>query len=86
MKIRIVDIKIPEWYYRRRIRSFNRLVKSLKELGQMRPILVTKEMRLVDGYNRIEALKELKKEYVYCNFMEDTEAYSYYKLKSNDNK
>jgi len=63
-KIRIADIKIPEWYNKKWPSS--QLVESLQKLGQIIPITIDINNYLADGFGRIEALKQLGIKYVYC--------------------
>ncbi len=60
MNVKIADVRVPA--KRRRALdqgSVNALVESIREVGLLNPITVTKDMRLVSGLHRKEACEQL---------------------------
>ncbi len=58
MKIAIADIVIPK-KRKRELGDFSALAKSMELLGQLNPIVITSDNRLVAGLHRINAAKSL---------------------------
>ena len=60
--LRVQNIRIDSIRIGRRMRSLgdvNALIASIRELGLLNPITVTRERRLVSGHHRIAAFKVL---------------------------
>jgi len=66
----IADILI-ENRARKEIGSLDILIQSLKETGQMNPVLVTDEFKLIAGERRILALKKMGRKKVIARIMPD---------------
>lgn len=67
-------------------RKFQQIISSIKEVGIIEPLVVTKDKKLkdryilLDGNMRLEALKELKKQdKVLCIISKDDESFTYNK-------
>lgn len=58
MKIKIQDVKIGE-RIRQDFGDLSPLIDSIKQVGLLNPILVNKELGLVNGLRRLEACREL---------------------------
>lgn len=58
MRINIRDIKVG-YRVRRNPGNINALADSMRRLGQLQPILVDADNRLVCGYRRVEAARSL---------------------------
>lgn len=58
MQIKISSIKIRK-RIRLRLKDIDQLADSMKRLGQMHPVLITKNRILISGRRRIEAAKSL---------------------------
>lgn len=57
MEVAIDKITVGEG--RRELRDVDELAKSIKEIGLLNPITITKDFRLVAGYHRLTACKKL---------------------------
>jgi len=57
MEVAIDKITVGEG--RRELRNIDDLAKSIKEIGLLNPITITKDFRLVAGYHRLTACKKL---------------------------
>ncbi len=83
----IVPLKILSQAVRES-RKFNQIIASIKEIGIIEPLVVTKESGsadryiLLDGHMRLEALKEIKETQTICLISTDDEAFTYNKYVS----
>ncbi len=70
-EIHINDLK-PAEYNPRSInkKEFEGLVNSIKKFGVVDPIIVNKDLTIIGGHQRYEALKQLKFETVPCNVLD----------------
>jgi hypothetical protein len=61
-KFKLTDLKVSEYNPPNRTRlagKMNSLVKSMNEIGQQCPILITEDLRIVDGHRRFAGAKQL---------------------------
>ena len=83
----IVPLKILSQAVRES-RKFNQIIASIKEVGIIEPLVVTKESAsadryiLLDGHMRLEALKEIGETQTICLISKDDEAFTYNKYVS----
>ena len=83
----IVPLKILSQAVRES-RKFQQIIASIKEIGIIEPIVVTKESAsanryiLLDGHMRLEALKEIGETQTICLISMDDEAFTYNKYVS----
>jgi len=58
MKVRIDEICIGK-RYRKNLQDIDSLIKSIKDIGLLQPIVVDSENNLIAGYRRLEAFKKM---------------------------
>ena len=69
--ISIKDIKIPAFRRTQDLGDLTGLIDSIKFNGLITPIVVDKDLNLIDGYRRIKALSHLKIEKIDARFYDD---------------
>lgn len=83
--IAIADIIIPEDRQRRALKNVDNLAASIARNGLLHPIIITRDLRLIAGERRLEAMKTLGATHIHVHYLDELDEFESVAIELEEN-